>query len=131
VLNVSFIKEIQEVNELPASLAGDEKEAPSKPYWLEGFGVWSGSKPETIEISIAAPASRYYAAQVWHVDQEDSWDGDVLVRKFPGIPSPELTRRVLSLGRFVVSVKPETILEQMSGDVDHLASLCRGGGASK
>lgn len=125
ILNVSFIKEIKEVVELPPIPSGEEVEPPSKPYWLEGFGIWSGSKPETIEITIAPPASRYYAAQTWHVDQEDSWDGDILIRRFPGIASPELTRRVLSLGRFVLSVKPEVILSQMKEDVAHLASLCR------
>jgi predicted DNA-binding transcriptional regulator YafY len=124
VLNVSFIKDIREVAELPPIPESEKAESPSKPYWLEGFGIWSGSKPETIEITIAAPASRYYAAQTWHVDQEDSWTGDNLVRRFPGIASPELTRRVLSLGRFVISVKPETILNQMREDVEHLAGLC-------
>jgi predicted DNA-binding transcriptional regulator YafY len=124
VLNVSFIKDIKEVAKLPPLGPGEEKEAPSKPYWLEGFGIWSGSKPETIEITIASPASRYYAAQTWHVDQEDQWDGDTLIRRFPGIASPELSRRVLSLGRFVLSVKPEVILEQMRDDVEHLSNLC-------
>jgi predicted DNA-binding transcriptional regulator YafY len=124
ILNVSFIKEIREVSELPPVAKEDGEEIPSKPYWLEGFGIWSGSKPETIEITIAPPASRFYAAQVWHIDQEDIWVGERLVRRFPGIASPELTRRVLSLGRFVVSVRPEFILEQMREDVDHLSSLC-------
>jgi predicted DNA-binding transcriptional regulator YafY len=126
VLNVSFIKDIEEVAELPTLPPDEEVEAPSKPYWLEGFGIWSGKKPETIELTIASPASRYYAAQTWHVDQEDSWDGDKLIRRFPGIASPELTRRVLSLGRFVISVKPESILEQMKEDVAHLMTLCGG-----
>ncbi len=124
VLNVSFIKEVKEVTELPPFAADDTPEQPSKPYWLEGFGIWSGQKPETIEITIASPASRYYAAQTWHADQEDTWDGDTLIRRFPGIASPELTRRVLSLGRFVVSVRPESILEQMKEDVSRLAALC-------
>lgn len=125
VLNVSFIKDIKEVNELPTAPPGEEFETPAKPYWLEGFGIWSGSKPEIIEIAIAAPASRYYAAQVWHTDQEDRWEGDVLIRRFLAIPSPELTRRVISLGRFVISVKPESILEQMREDVEHLSGLCQ------
>ena len=128
VLNVSFIKDIEEVNELPTALQSEEAEAPSKPYWLEGFGIWSGSKPETIEISIAAPASRYYAAQVWHSDQEDCWEGDVLIRRFPAIPSPELIRRVISLGRFVISIKPASIVEQMREDVEHLSRICRSQG---
>jgi hypothetical protein len=123
VLNVSFIKEIEEISSLPANTDG-QIYPPQKPYWLEGFGIWSGAKPDTIEIVIAPPASRYYAAQTWHPDQEDTWDGDRLIRRFPGIPSPELNRRILSLGRFVVSVKPESILEQLHGDVEHLRSLC-------
>lgn len=129
VLNVSFIKEVQEVAEIPHINGTERCDGPSKPFWLEGFGIWSGSKPETIEITIAPPASRYYAAQVWHAEQDDSWDGERLVRRFPGIASPELTRRVLSLGRFVVSVKPELILNQMRDDVDHLSTLCRASAA--
>lgn len=134
VLNVSFIKQITEIasvsrvsnteslnGEAPNSEATQQR---PHPYWLEGFGVWSGAKPETIEIRINAPASRYYGEQTWHPEQEDSWDGEVLVRRFPGIPSPELNRRILSLGRFVLSVKPSSILEQLQGDVAHLQSLC-------
>jgi predicted DNA-binding transcriptional regulator YafY len=126
VLNVSFVKEVTEVSEVPSLSNGEEAELPAKPYWLEGTGIWSGRKPETIEITISSPASRYYAAQVWHVEQEDAWDGDRLIRKFPGIASPELTRRVLSLGRFVLSVKPQCVLELMRDDVCHLHGLCTG-----
>lgn len=125
VMNVSFMREIKEIDSLPDRAATSDAERPRSLHWLEGFGVWSGAKPETIEITIGAPASRYYAAQTWHPDQEDSWDGDNLIRKFPGIPSPELNRRILSLGRFVLSVKPESILEQLRADVAHLGNLCR------
>lgn len=125
VLNVSFMREIKEIDALPQRTATQDIEVPKSPHWLEGFGVWSGAKPETIEITIGAPASRYYAAQTWHPDQEDSWDGESLIRKFPGIPSPELNRRILSLGRFVLSIKPESILAQLSADVAHLGQLCR------
>jgi predicted DNA-binding transcriptional regulator YafY len=124
VFNVSFIKDIHELPELPPKPPSDVVHESPKPYWLEGFGVWSGAKPETIEITIAPPASRYFAAQTWHLDQEDSWEGENLVRKFPGIPSPELNRRILSLGRFVVSVKPEHVLEQLQTDVEKLQELC-------
>jgi predicted DNA-binding transcriptional regulator YafY len=124
VLNVSFMREIKEIESLPERVITEDADRPKSPHWLEGFGVWSGAKPETIEIVIGPPASRYYAAQTWHPDQEDSWDGENLVRTFPGIPSPELNRRILSLGRFVVSVKPEVILEQLRADVEHLGRLC-------
>ena len=126
VLNVSFMKEVEEIDSLPPKPEGVATAAPPKAYWLEGFGVWSGGKPLTIEISISAPASRYYAAQTWHPDQEDSWDGDTLIRKFPGTPSPELYRRILSLGQYVKAVKPESILDDLTADVSHLAALCTG-----
>lgn len=124
VMNASFMKQIHEIDAVPVDIVQDDNQHSSRPYWLEGFGIWSGAKPETIEIKISAPASRYYAAQTWHPDQEDSWEGEVLVRRFPGIPSPELNRRILSLGRFVLSVRPESILEQLVADVRHLQSLC-------
>jgi predicted DNA-binding transcriptional regulator YafY len=125
VLNVSFIKEIEEIDQLPERPAGEEHRSAPGADWLEGFGVWAGTKPETIEISILAPASRYYAAQTWHPDQEDSWDGDTLVRRFPGVASPELNRRILSLGRYVQAVKPASILSDLRADAAHLNSLCR------
>lgn len=124
VLNLSFISEIREVTELSPPAQEKEAEAPAKPFCLEGCGIWSGRKPETIEITIAPLASRYYSAQKWHVDQEDSWDGDKLIRRFPGTASPELTRKVLSLGRFVIAVKPDHILKLLREDVHHLGTLC-------
>jgi predicted DNA-binding transcriptional regulator YafY len=124
VFNVSFLKEISELDALPPRSATEQTASPAKDYWLEGFGVWSGAEPLTVEVAILAPASRYYAAQTWHPEQEDSWEGDTLIRRFPGIPSPELNRRILSLGRFVRSVKPESILEGLQQDALHLHALC-------
>ncbi len=126
VFNVSFIKEIKELDGLLPKTEKKERES-SPLHWLEGFGVWSGAKPEVIEITIAPPASRYFAAQSWHPEQEDTWDGDNLVRRFPGIPSPELNRRILSLGRFVISVKPGHILEQLREDLEQLQTVCASG----
>jgi predicted DNA-binding transcriptional regulator YafY len=126
VLNVSFIKDITHIDTLPAIQQHERVSEKSSPFWLEGFGVWSGAKPQIIEVAIAAPASRYYAAQVWHPDQEDQWEGDILVRKFPGIPSPEVNRRILSLGRYVVRVQPESMYEQLAVDAGHLYQLTKG-----
>lgn len=125
VFNVSFIKEISEIEGLPPRSGDGQVTPPSKDYWLEGFGVWSGAEPLTVEVAILAPASRYYAAQTWHPEQEDTWEGDTLIRRFPGIPSPELNRRILSLGRFVRSVKPERILDDLRKDAEHLSDLCK------
>jgi predicted DNA-binding transcriptional regulator YafY len=124
VFNVSFIKDIAMIDSLPPPALDSQSPSQGKDYWLEGFGVWSGAEPLTVEVAILAPASRYYAAQTWHPEQEDSWKGDTLVRRFPGIPSPELNRRILSLGRFVHSVKPESILDDVQRDAEHLVALC-------
>ena len=123
VLNVSFLREVRDIEQLPEQAESVVAEQRTREYWLEGYGIWSGAKPETIEIAIAAPASRYYAAQTWHAEQEDSWQGDTLIRRFPGIPSPELARRVLSLGRHVLSIAPSSVLELLREDVSHLATL--------
>jgi predicted DNA-binding transcriptional regulator YafY len=127
VLNVSFVKELKEVDSLPPRPAPPQSSAHhTDHHWLEGFGVWSGAEPLTIEVAILPPASRYYAAQTWHPAQEDLWDGEILIRRFPGVPSPELNRRILSLGRFVHSVKPESILQDLARDVAHLGAVCGG-----
>lgn len=124
VLNVSFIKDLKEVPSLPPRPSTPPGSEHNASHWLEGFGVWSGAEPLTVEIAILAPASRYYAAQTWHPAQEDIWDGDTLIRRMPALPSPELNRRILSLGRFVRSVKPESILKEIERDVAHLVSVC-------
>lgn len=88
--------------------------------WLEGFGIWAGAKLEEVEIQILPPASQYYSKQIWHDSQEDSWEGEILVRRMNAIISPELVRRVLSLGRFVKSVRPEELVELIRSDLKKL-----------
>lgn len=126
VLNISFIKSLEEIEALPKGDETNKISESAEPYWLEGFGVWSGAKPLSISIVIKAPASRYYAEQVWHADQVDEWHGENLKRTFPGIPSPELSRRILSLGRFVISVEPPEVLELIAEDVVRLTTLIEG-----
>lgn len=55
VFNVSFIKEIRELEGLPPK-AEKPSQGVAPLHWLEGFGVWSGAKPEEIEITIAPPS---------------------------------------------------------------------------
>jgi predicted DNA-binding transcriptional regulator YafY len=124
VLNLSFVGDIQEVSQVPAGFMVPQQEVPAGSAGPDGVGTWSGSTPEMIEIRLAPPGTRYYAAQVWHDEQEDLWNGDVLTRRFPGTASRALLRRVLSLGRFVVEVKPAHILEQLREDALHLALIC-------
>ena len=116
ILNASFIKSFEVLTWSVPIATAPTREPIGSERWLDGFGVWAGSEPEEIEIRILPPAAIYYAAQRWHADQEDAWEGEILIRRLRGIVSPELVRRVLSLGRFVHSVKPESLRDQVFED---------------
>lgn len=124
VLNLSFVQAVDEG--ASASLRPLEATAPEagRGVWPDGIGEWSGRSPEMIEVTLAPPGSRFYASQLWHADQKDSWDGDHLIRRFPATISLHLLCRVLSLGRYIVGVKPASIVEQLREDVRRLAHLC-------
>ena len=126
VLNLSFLKQLEPLPELPPTTNPTPTKAPNS-HWLQGFGIWAGTPPEPIRITIAPPASHYYASQSWHDEQEDQWENDTLTRTIPAIPSPELTRRLLSLGRYLLKVEPPTIIDAIKADVEGLVKLCEGG----
>ncbi len=119
ILNASFIKssEILKYDVKPPKNSSNPDLVKSE-NWFETFGVWSGENAEEIEIHIAAPASNYYSTQRWHEDQEDTWDGTTLIRKFPGIVSPELVRRALSLGRHVTKISPPTLKSLVAQELE-------------
>lgn len=108
VLNAAFVKsfEILDSDLIFDTASSSEEKAEN---WLEGFGIWAGTDLTDIEVSIHPPAAEYYAAQVWDESQEDRWDGDVLVRRLQGIVSPEIVRRVLSLGKYIKDIKPDNL----------------------
>jgi len=125
ILNCTFIKsfttldhslELQPVKD-PAQRGAEN--------WLEGFGVWAGSAPVEIRVTIAPPASTYYGAQRWHDDQVDTWEAETLVRTFPGILSPELVRRVLSLGRYVSRIDPPELRRAVEAEVRALLGVVK------
>lgn len=116
IFNAAFVLEFAILNESLQFEKSPRGSAVGSENWLDGFGVWAGESLQQIRIEITAPASRYYAAQRWHSDQEDTWDGDVLIRTFPGIPSPEVVRRILSLGKFVRAIEPPDLAEQVFQD---------------
>jgi len=122
VLNSSFVRGFEVLKtslKFPASNG-------TRTRFLEGFGVWTGEDLEEVELRIGPPASEYYKAQIWHESQEDSLEGDILVRKMHAHISPELVRRILSLGRYVLDVRPaglkEVVRKNATALLDNLKS---------
>jgi len=118
VLNASFMKDFQVLDYDP--LKGEKAEP--APYFGEGFGIWTNEKLEEVEISILPPASVYYASQIWHEDQQDTWDGEMLRRSLKSALSPELVRRILSLGAFVAEVKPAALKAMVLSEAKKLTA---------
>ncbi len=82
--------------------------------WRSSFGVWAGAGIEQVTVHLSPPASHYYAHQQWHPEQRDVLQEDgVLVRSFPAHLSPEVSRRLLSLGASVRWVEPAALRHQV------------------
>jgi predicted DNA-binding transcriptional regulator YafY len=122
ILNCAFIKSFTTLDHSLELQPVKDPAFKGAENWLEGFGVWAGSTPIEIRVTIAPPASTYYGAQRWHEDQIDTWQSDTLVRAFPGIVSPELVRRVMSLGRYVRSIDPPELRDAVENEARAMLS---------
>lgn len=122
VLNSSFIKAFSVLPYTVEIKNGAHRKATG---WREGFGIWTNEELSEIEIQILPPAAQYFAAQTWHETQQDHFEGEVLIRQFRSMLSPELVRRVLSLGRFVKDIKPVELKRMVAEDVAALALSLR------
>lgn len=118
VLNSSFVKKIEILNESLNFRASNQP--PTR--FLEGFGIWTGEDLEEVEIHITPPAAEYYKAQVWHESQDDKLEDGILIRKMRAHISPELVRRILSLGRYVKEIKPARLKDMVMQDASALLS---------
>jgi predicted DNA-binding transcriptional regulator YafY len=90
--------------------------------WLDGFGVWANQEIQQVIIKIAPPAAEFYAIQLWHAEQSDTWEEEVLVRSLPAMISPEIVRRVLSIGRHVISVEPIELKRLLQEEISSLVA---------
>lgn len=117
VLNSSFVRELTILDYTVPLKPLAEPGSVESARWLEGFGVWSGEELVNVEVRILPPASEYYRTQRWHDDQEDTFEEGVLIRRFPSMLSPELVRRILSLGQYVASVEPEALADKVRAQV--------------
>lgn len=122
ILNAAFITDLEILN-FDIKLAPSTHAKIKATNWLEGFGVWSGGELVEVEIHILPPAARYYAKQRWDATQDDSWDGDVLVRRMQSLISPEVVRRILGIARFVKEIKPAELKELVVEDAKRLITV--------
>lgn len=118
VLNTAYLRNLTIIDSRPASASKQEAPKPS----FESFGIWRDDDVVDIEIRILPPASSYYATQVWHRKQKDVWEGEVLVRKMKASLSPEIVKRILSLGSFLGEVRPAALKEMAAVEARALAS---------
>lgn len=88
--------------------------------WSSAFGVWQGEGALEVEVQLAPPGSRYFARQRWTAEQQDSWDDEVLVRRFQAHPSPQLLRRLLSVGPYLLDVRPAEVREMVIAEASCL-----------
>lgn len=102
VLNASFIQTFE-------VLFNGSSVAPRPSPAKDGYGIWQNEAVVDIVLRILPPASHYYSSQIWHDSQKDSFEGEILVRKLRSALSPEIVRRVLSLGGFVKNVEPSEL----------------------
>jgi predicted DNA-binding transcriptional regulator YafY len=110
VLNSGFIKELEILPDAIALIPLPSSSPLGESDWLQGFGVWASEDIYTVQIQILPPASHYYIKQKWHDDQEDFLDeSGILTRSFPSMISPELARRILSIGKYVKYIGPEKL----------------------
>lgn len=126
-LNTGFIKTYQPLNYKVEIGNGNEQvsKLPGDENWLAGFGIWAGDDVVDVVVQIKAPASRYFASQRWHSSQEDIWDGENLVRKLKSALSPELVRRVISLGEHLAAVEPVQLRNLVLTQAEKVAAVLR------
>lgn len=109
ILNLSFVEDCE-------MLTKQTEKAHRKAARDDSYGVWRDESVAEIELRILPPASHYYAAQVWHDSQQDIFDGEVLVRRLRSALSPEIVRRVLSLGGFLETIEPDQLKQLVLGE---------------
>jgi len=83
--------------------------------WSATFGIWSDpAQARDVTARIGPPGARYFAGQTWHADQQDRWEGEVLVRTLRAHVSPELVRRLLGLGDSLIGVDPPELRQAVT-----------------
>jgi predicted DNA-binding transcriptional regulator YafY len=120
VLNASNILSFQIVTENPPSsaepIAHSQSLADAK-NWLSGFGIWANEEMHSVEIDISSPASKFYSKQRWHPAEENIQNDGFITKKFQSIISPELVRRILSIGSYIRDIRPKALKDMVTEEL--------------
>lgn len=83
-------------------------------YLAGGVGKFFSQKPFEVRVRIFPPRARYVAAERWHAEQHDHWQGDVLERAFPADHIQEIAGHLLYLGESVEVLSPKSLREEIA-----------------
>jgi len=114
VFNLAFIADARVLGRADGEPAGDP--------WSDSFGVWEGEGAVEVAVRIGPPGACYFARQLWYAGQRDRWEGEVLCRRMRAHPSPELLRRLLSVGPHLVGVEPPEVRRMVAEAAEDLAA---------
>lgn len=78
-------------------------------HFDQTFGIFSGPAHDRARLRFSAEASRWAADEVWHPDQQGSWDGQCWVLEVPFGHQRELLMNILSHGKDIEVLGPDSL----------------------
>jgi predicted DNA-binding transcriptional regulator YafY len=75
----------------------------------DSFGVYEGTKPQSVEVLFSGPVARIVAERRWHVSQTMKWEGDRLRFWMRVIISVEIERWILGWGEQATVISPVSL----------------------
>lgn len=79
-----------------------------------GFGIFGGKAKYRARLRFSPVAARWIADEIWHPEQEISWEDDHLILDLPYAQSRELAMEVLRHGPDVEVLSPEGLRTEIS-----------------
>jgi proteasome accessory factor C len=87
-------------------------------HFDQAFGIFSGPARDQARLRFSAEASRWAADEVWHPDQQGSWDGDCWVLEVPYGHQRELLMNILSYGDDIEVLDPDSLREAVAARLE-------------
>lgn len=94
-------------------------------YIGDGFGIFGGRARHRAVLRFSAERSRWVKDEVWHANQRQRWDGDLLVLEVPYTQEPELVMEILRHGPDVEVIEPASLRRRIAGLLQRADGLYR------